>query len=246
MKNKKFAFTLVEMIITIGIIGIIVATLIPILHNIMPGKDKGLVRKSYYIVKNTINLLLNDPVLYPTDKFLKGDSKDAFITNFKSYLKTNDTLTATDEHFATTADGMDWYQSGSWTDTSDYGVILYVDINGADQTPNCTQYTSNPSGYSVCPLSVKPDTYAFGIRYDGKISIFADSQIYMNQILSDPTDIKKSSDSHSSSSSQTQTEEQTPSGEQSTTGGQTPSEEQTNNDEYNGTGSFDVSIKFED
>ncbi len=187
MKKKKLGYTLIELLITMGIIGVIAAILIPILQNSMPGRDKAFVRKCYFTTKNTLYLMLNNPTLYSTDDRLAASNVATFATNFKSYLKTSDGLSTSDSHFAKTADGVDWYYTGNWSS----GVIIYFDVNGAENTPNCTQYTSFPTGYSACTTGVNPDTYAISVRSDGKLGINPGKQTYMASILSDATNIRR-------------------------------------------------------
>ena len=64
---KKNGFTLAELMVTIGIIGIVAAITIPLMSNIMPNKEKLMVLKYYTTLNNITKELLDDPALYPGD-----------------------------------------------------------------------------------------------------------------------------------------------------------------------------------
>lgn len=66
--KKKVAFTLAEVLITLGIIGIVVAMTIPtLMTNIKARKLRTQFLKSYSIIQQTIKLMENDEVsLDPT------------------------------------------------------------------------------------------------------------------------------------------------------------------------------------
>lgn len=87
--------------------------------------------------------------------------------------------------FATTTDGMDWYiYTPTTSATTDFTIgtpatafqtKVIVDINGASNSPNCSQdtqadsFTTQPwteGTATTCPL---PDVFIFSVRYDGSI-----------------------------------------------------------------------------
>lgn len=61
---KKFAFTLMELLTAMAIIGITAALVAPALTNIMPDKTKMQVIKAYKVLADTTQDLLNDPAYY--------------------------------------------------------------------------------------------------------------------------------------------------------------------------------------
>jgi len=61
---KKLGFTLSEVIIALGIIGVIAAITAPLIGGIMPDKDKVQVLKYYKAITDVNNDLLNDVSLY--------------------------------------------------------------------------------------------------------------------------------------------------------------------------------------
>lgn len=89
-------------------------------------------------------------------------------------------------HFITT-DGADWniYIKDSdanpnnqfpvsATDSVAFTTIIYIDVNGLNNNPNCTAdplHIYQPACPSVTDCSSSPDRFTFGVRYDGKIDI---------------------------------------------------------------------------
>ena len=61
---KKKAFTLAEILIAFGAIGIIAAVTAPMLGSLMPDENKMKVLKNYKILNETTKALLNDPMYY--------------------------------------------------------------------------------------------------------------------------------------------------------------------------------------
>ncbi len=55
---KKFGFTLMEVIVALGIIGVVAAVTAPVLENLIPDKDKIAVLKTYKIITDINNEIL--------------------------------------------------------------------------------------------------------------------------------------------------------------------------------------------
>lgn len=62
---KKFGFTLAEVLITMGLVGIVAAIALPSLNKAIPDSNKAKVLKAYNTITNINQKLLNDPRLYP-------------------------------------------------------------------------------------------------------------------------------------------------------------------------------------
>lgn len=69
---KKLGFTLSEVIITLGIIGIVAAITAPMIDGIMPDKNKAMVLKVYKTVSDINKELLNDRSLYIIQENCQG------------------------------------------------------------------------------------------------------------------------------------------------------------------------------
>lgn len=64
MKNKN-GFTLAEIMITLGTLGIIAAILVPAVMSLVPDNNKILARKAYYTLEHVISQLSDDELHYP-------------------------------------------------------------------------------------------------------------------------------------------------------------------------------------
>jgi len=64
---KKFGFTLSEILIAMGIIGVVAAATAPTLNMLLPDRNKSKVLKAYHVITTTTNSLLRNPSLYPGD-----------------------------------------------------------------------------------------------------------------------------------------------------------------------------------
>lgn len=61
----KKAFTLIEVMLAIVIIGVVVAIVLPMIMRIQPNRDKAVLRKNYELIERLTNELINDDLLYP-------------------------------------------------------------------------------------------------------------------------------------------------------------------------------------
>ena len=63
MKNK-LGFTLSEMLIALVIIGALGVVLAPIITRMMPDQNKVMIKRSYYVITNTVKAMIDDDNLY--------------------------------------------------------------------------------------------------------------------------------------------------------------------------------------
>ena len=80
MKRFNKAFTLSELLIALGVIGILCAILLPVIFNLMPNQNTMMAKRAYYIVQSVVADIINDEACYPdkssattTDKRLGFD-----------------------------------------------------------------------------------------------------------------------------------------------------------------------------
>lgn len=130
MKIK--GFTLAEILVALGVIGIIAAMVIPSIHSSMPDKDKGKVLKAYKLLNEINSEIFSDPslymlndncaqnVLYCIDKPLDKDVNTTHNNNnyeglnkYPYLLAENMNLsvpisTSSSNYTFTTADGLGW------------------------------------------------------------------------------------------------------------------------------------------
>lgn len=76
MKNSKKAFTLAEVMITLCILGVLAAVLMPVIKDLYPDKNMVMFRKSYYLIEKVVYELVNDDSLYP-----ESEDEDKFGLN---------------------------------------------------------------------------------------------------------------------------------------------------------------------
>ena len=79
--KKKSGFTLAEVLITLAIIGVVAAIMLPAIKNAQPNKEMALVKKAYYNTTRLVSELINDEDFYPEreDEALSGFSNVSII-----------------------------------------------------------------------------------------------------------------------------------------------------------------------
>lgn len=206
MKDKK-GFTLAEVMITLGILGVLAAIIIPAVANVSPDVSRVMFKKAYSTLEKTVSNMINDDTSYPSemtgtttdtgrsvaqglyyDTDVSGISK--FCSLFSQSVNTvgNVDCTMTGASAAatpafTTSDGIDWYLLGT-TLSHDVPLadntykLIVVDVNGSKK-PNCGEESTTP-----CTGSTIPDRYQIGVRYDGKLRVTGTTA---QNILLDPT-----------------------------------------------------------
>lgn len=173
---KKHGFTLTELLVTLGIIGVVAAILAPTLGNLMPDKNKAMVLKIYKNISEITDDLLKDSTVYYRVQDCTGlqctgmpraseyqNAKYEGANKYVNLLAANLQLSEENPTFSgntakfTTMDGVEWSfklpQGGSYNQT------LTVDLNGSDKGKNC-HYGED------CK---KPDQFIFTILESGKI-----------------------------------------------------------------------------
>ena len=169
---KKKGFTLSEVLITLGIIGVVAAIAAPLLNNLIPDKEKLAVLKVYKLLTDINNDLLNDTTCYwiPSGSTCKGFTcdqeplepslKNLGISGANKYpllLARNlqvDSVTSNTQF--KTIDGVEWKFLS--TDFSE-GVVLQVDVK------------DNNSSTLFSGLKTKGvDTFKFRIAENGAVT----------------------------------------------------------------------------
>ena len=65
MRNLYKAFTLSELMIALGVIGVLCGILIPLVMHIMPNQNTTMAKRAYYALKSAVNEMINDEGCYP-------------------------------------------------------------------------------------------------------------------------------------------------------------------------------------
>lgn len=66
--KKSLGFTLAEVIITIGIVGIIAAITLPIIISQLPDRDENMHKKATQMVEDIVAQMANDEIMYPKNR----------------------------------------------------------------------------------------------------------------------------------------------------------------------------------
>lgn len=212
------AFTLAETLITLAVIGIIAAMVVPEIMKTSPDTNVILFKKAYSTIETVISNMINDESIYPSlsidtvANVPRGFNNTAAVANgtankFCYYLADQmDTIgtvtcpttavsTIPPAKSFTTTDGIDWYiyipvldsttngnanLAANQTTSSQfplsskyYTTKIIVDVNGS-KAPNCSVDTTDTGAagtlkLTLCPANTDPDTFAIGVRYDGKL-----------------------------------------------------------------------------
>ena len=174
---KKNGFTLAEVLITLGIVGVAAALLTPIIGNAIPDKNKTKVINLYQAIASTTDTLLNDNSIYyqkGSDDNCRGlgcqyipltspYNKAIFNGKLKYGYLLATHLNVSDMTAVTTGNTVEFQTNDNvnWTiQTNNIGEsIITLDLNGTDGK-NCSY------NKTLCP---KPDQFEFFVSQYGKI-----------------------------------------------------------------------------
>ncbi len=161
----KKAFTLSEVLISLAIIGVISAILIPVLNNVRPDKERILYKKAMYTLQNAISTALNDnSEKVANSAAYWGDSttdSTAFCADVAGALNVVGTIncgitgSSTSPNFVT-VNGSKWWGLGGDKFTqsgSNMSKVITVDVDG----------NNGKNSDGVDQLKIK-------VRFDGKVS----------------------------------------------------------------------------
>ncbi|MBE7706872.1 MAG: hypothetical protein E7Z91_06495 [Cyanobacteria bacterium SIG30] len=99
MQNKKYAFTIAELMVGVSLLIIIIGLTIPVTKQILPNQDKHKVKHAYFQILSITQAMANDIYLYPTGDFSKMQQRtDA---NGITYGNCTGTCTTANDKFST-------------------------------------------------------------------------------------------------------------------------------------------------
>lgn len=161
---KQKGFTLAEVVLSIVILGMLSAILIPVIRKALPDNNKVMFRKSYSVLEAAISDMINDDQAYPATKngfsntditgtvVPSGFDKFCYLLGEELNLQPVAAAGADDSGavcplsgigYFRTSDGVDWfiYDSAkflpiSTTDDSAYSTRIVIDVNGKNTDPN--------------------------------------------------------------------------------------------------------------
>lgn len=206
MKNIK-GFTLSEVMVTLGVLGVLAAVIIPAVMSVRPDTERVMFKKAYSTIEKSVSDLINNETYYPTD--VTGTTTDTSLlvpAGFNNQTTTGTGVPASTDKFCyllsqnlntvgtvdcatasganktfTTSDGMIWKVDTTTfvLHSSTYAGVnaVSVDVNG-NKTPNC---------FYDADTCAEPDQFKFRIRYDGKISVDSSDPVAVD-MLTNPTE----------------------------------------------------------
>ena len=180
----KKGYTVSELLICLGILGILSAVLVPTVINAMPNKNIVMLKKAYSIITRNITDMINDEDLFGDDGF--ADNREIFINGvsyggdkddykfarlFARNLNLADSPSYSQDkekkEFSsnfTTTDGIQWQIQNF----NNQVITIKIDTNGPDG-PNCV--VKAPKGDDKGDdCNNNPDIFDFIISTNGQIS----------------------------------------------------------------------------
>ena len=182
----KKGFTLSEMTIVIGILGVVAIMCLNVLKNVLPNQEQILFKKAYYITERVVSELVNDDELYPEvdassvpyfgnvesinyqGVTYEGDSK--FCELFAMKLNRMSDIDCSEKDFTdgvepdgtvVTNDKIVWLLPISNFNSSTVPQDILMDVNG-DKKPNCFY------NKQTCK---KPDRFTIHVYQDGRVFV---------------------------------------------------------------------------
>ena len=194
---KRNAFTLTELLVALGVIGILTAIVMPIVFNLAPDQNALMAKRAFYTTETVISDLLNDNFCYPKTLARAGLDDGRGYAKCKKWGGEENTAAQENENALTklvtlfsdkldlrgsitndgggstfqTKDGMIWTFSHNnlVANKPDSYILLTVDVNG-DKDPNCGQ--SSTSGQCADKNRTKGfDRFTMKIYARGRIQI---------------------------------------------------------------------------
>ena len=190
--NKLNAFSLAELLVVLSILSVLFLIGVRTLRSKSPQVMGANLRKAYANLERVVSYLVNDSGYYSHDDgfadltvISSEGTSNKFCYWFKNVLNVSEDFGCPQNgdtgtvKIAKSADGAIWYFSPASfvMNSSNYDNKMIVDVNG-EKEPNCLSNTLcstyKPTGYQ-CECD-SPDTFIFGVRYDGKIDVSNDTK----------------------------------------------------------------------
>lgn len=179
---KKIAFTLMEVLIAMAIIGIIAGATANSIKNISANRNKLEFRNAYNHMTRTLDDIYSDKMLFPANVNMCTVDQQEFVDAFM-----NLTAGASSEQSFSMGRAFSTKQGSYWVirrnpalmscyandvaDIEKADFLIVFDVNGPEKGSNCP-YSGDDLGTNggMIPLCLTtPDTFKFGLTVTGKI-----------------------------------------------------------------------------
>lgn len=163
MKNKRrFGFTLAEVLITLGVIGIVAALTIPSLLNKTNDQElKNTFKVTFSEISQAANNMRSDNGGTLDGVFTTGDDFNAIeiLKPYFSNIKTGNYLIVLNNGASITSSGSGWVSSSCNDQPSSRCLGLYIDVNG-NKKPNISgkdQFYIKLQAHRTVPVGIQGD-----------------------------------------------------------------------------------------
>ena len=159
MLDKKNAFTMAETMLTIAVIGVLAALMIPAIKKFIPDKNKSLLKKAANVTERVVYEMYNDDEIYPRI------GKDG-VTKYDGFDNTERSVYMGNVYGSDTA---------GYTKAQKFCQIFARKLSTNSDTIDCTQ----KSGLTAKSVNVKPTiTSVDGIAWYLPITDFKDENYH--------------------------------------------------------------------
>ncbi len=124
--KKRYGFTLSEILLAVGILGLLIAFVTPAIVKVSPSVDKTMARQAYYTITTTVSDMINNPLFY------------SFVDNSGTVHE------GFDNHDSIT------YKGKTYSGTTKFAKLFVSHLNVKGSESSSSSYCSAFSGGSDC------------------------------------------------------------------------------------------------
>ena len=208
----KKGFTLSELMVSMAVLGILLALVIPTLVNTRPDEYKMLTKKAYYVTEQVVSSLINDPLLYPDNSMYcptgsvageectygfddnssvvyNGDTfsgKTKFPKLFAEQLNVVDTVEESNKYQIQTSDGMVFdFSTDANSPIKREWTKGEIPKNNARNIIIDLNGEEGPNCLETDSGCSRPDQFRIVIYSNGRIHIHEDDEIAIKNVMMD-------------------------------------------------------------